>query len=215
MSCSAFKVRSLFLFSCLLLLLPGCAIEHWKRSTLSRKPGYPIHKPQELWEKTGSQAFGTNGLFYLEPAANLVDYAFDSRNRASEISLSVNRDHTITIAGRQAGAGQQIRLQNFKRLSRTIRLKDSTGWFRLAASVAIPPGRPLEEEHALTLLLGILLQEPQPHRPTQSAKRELSADLQALAVYDYANDLILVEWTKQAEPAPRSVQEQPPPDIQP
>jgi hypothetical protein len=188
-------------------LLAGCAVEQWRLSTISHNPEFKIRKPDELFGRQNSITAPKNEIIYLEPMANLVDYAYDARRHALEITLEVNRGHTVTVAGPRAGAGQQIRLLNFKQLSRLIRLNDSTGRPRIGASVVIPSGKSMADEHTFTLLLGIDLDRSLVSPPEQSPNPELAATLQSLVIYDYGRDLILAQWTRQSEPAPRSAAE--------
>ena len=113
------------------------------------------------------------------------------------------------MAGPHAGAGSQVRLLNFKRLSRSIRLRDSTGWLKIGASVVIPPGQSFAEP-PFTLLMGVSLDPLAVARPKSSPNPELQATLQSVAIYDYDRDLVLAEWTRQAEPAPRAEKEESP-----
>jgi hypothetical protein len=173
-----------------------------------RKPDFQIRKPQELFAGRDRHAFGTNELIYVEPSANLIDYAYDARSHSLEVAVGVNRDQTITLAGPQAGTGQRVRLSNYKWLSRAIRLKDSTGWAKIGSTVTLPRKEGATEEHTLTLLLGLLL-NTEAAGGEASLKSELTATLQGLIIYDAEHDLILAEWTRQAEAAPQPSDEKP------
>jgi len=178
-------------------LLTGCAVEQWKLSTLAHNRDFEIRKPSELFEQPVSAGLATNRLLHLEPGANHLYYAYDSKAHALEITVPVNRDNTVTVTG----SGKQIRISNFKRLSRSIRLRDSTGGPKIGASVVIPPGQSLAEEQKLTLLLGVSLDQSLVGHP--EPKRELAVTLQSVVVYDYGRDVVLAEWTRQAEPESR------------
>lgn len=186
----------------------GCATERWHLSTVARKPDFEIHKPLEMFAPTNRAGWGTNGLVFVEPGPNLVDYGYDAQRHAVEITVQVNRDGSVTLAGARAGVGQQVRLLNLKWLSRSVRLQDSTGWVRIGASVVIPPERLSAEEHALTLLMGIVPEAPTEPAGEASPNSEIRATLQSLIVYDYERNLILAEWTRQPDDKPSPPKEE-------
>jgi hypothetical protein len=194
-------------------LLTGCVAERWSLSTASHPRAFEVRKPSELFEQTASPGPATNRLLYVEPAANLVDYAYSPQRRALEISVQVNRDQTVTVAGPHAGSGKQIKIRNFKYLSPAVRLEDSTGWSRIGAAVSIPTGAGAAEEQKLTLLLGLLLEESTIRRAADSPNQELAGTLVSVIIYDYGRDLILAEWTREREVPPPA--QEPPTDTEP
>ncbi len=198
----SFRVSNLnrMLFFAPVFLLAGCALEQWKLSAVSRPRDFEIRRAHEIFDQQSSAGLATNRLLYVEPADNLLFYGYNAHEHAVEITVQVNRDHTVTVAGPRAGAGKQIRILNFKRLSRSIRLRDSGGP-KIGASVVIPPVQSLAEEHKLTLLLGLSLDQSMASG-TELPKNELTGTLQSVVIYDFGRDLILAEWTRQAEPEP-------------
>ncbi len=188
------------LFLAPVCLLAGCASEQWKFSAVSRPRDFEIRRAHEIFDQPGGAGSGTNRLLYVEPADNLLFYGYNAHEHAVEITVPVNRDHTVTVAGPRAGAGKQIRILNFKRLSRSIRLRDSAGP-KIGASVVIPPVQSLAEEHKLTLLLGVSLDQSIASG-LELPKSELTGILESVVIYDFGRDLILAEWTRQAEPEP-------------
>jgi len=191
------------------LLLAGCTTERWQLSTAARKADFKIRDADELFSEQGRLRSATNELVYVEPAAHLVDYAYDSEKQELEITVEVNRDSTITLAGPRAGVGKQVRLSNYQWLSRAIRLKSSTGWVSIGSRVALPRKEGSSEEHAFTLLLGLALDAASEGTVGNRPQQELTATLESLIVYDHDRNLVLAEWKRQApvivktEPEPR------------
>ena len=182
-------------------LLAGCALEQWKFSAVSQPRDFEIRRAHEIFDPQGGTGFATNRLLYVEPADNLLFYGYNAHEHAVEITVEVNRDHTVTVAGPRAGEGKQIRILNFKRLSRSVRLRDPGGP-KIGASVVIPPVQSLAEEHKLTLLLGVSLDHLVASR-SELSTNELAGVLESVVIYDFGRDLILAQWTRQAEPEPR------------
>lgn len=195
------KLLRMLFFAAGLCVISGCAVERWQLSTVSRKPDFEILKPSELFAQPEHRS-GTNGLIYVQPAANLIDYAYDARNRALEVTVEVNRNHTITLAGSRPGSGKEIRLLNLKNLSRSIRLRDSTGSLKIGWTVALPPAQGHSKEYSFTVLLGLLLDKSGETGPNAKTKPGMAATLQSLLIYDLDRNLIVAEWTRQPEPVP-------------
>jgi len=189
----------LFLIAALVSMLFGCTTESWKLSSVTRKRDFDLKSARDFFTEEGRASVTTNELIFLEAGANLYDFIYDSRNHALEISLEVNRDYTVTVSGPLAGGGSRIKLTNLKKLSRAIRLKDSTGSVRIGASAVVPPEQRAGEGQPWTLLLGLNLDQPGPAGSNLTSS-VLQATLQSLVIYDHRRDLVVAQWTREIQP---------------
>jgi len=186
-------------------MVSGCTTETWRLSSVPRKRDFDVRAARDFLTQEGPGRLSTNELIYLEAGANLYDFAYDSRSHSIEISLEVNRDGTVTVSGRQAGDGHRLRLTNLKRLSRAIRLKDSTGSVRIGASAVVPIEQRTGEGQPWTLLLGLKLDQPIPASTNLNSSMS-QATLESLAIYDHQRDVVVAQWTREIQPqvaAPR------------